>query len=81
MRCRRRGVESEEIDLWLLGGVARMRGRPHRATDEISFALAGPAVTVAVLGGLGPFAGSIGFILAGRRAKQAPAGSSGTRYS
>jgi hypothetical protein len=25
------------------------------------------AVTVAVLGGLGPFAGSIGFVLAGRR--------------
>jgi len=38
-------------------------------------------VTVAVLGGLGPFAGSIGFILAGRRAKQASAGSSCTRYS
>jgi hypothetical protein len=39
------------------------------------------AVTVAVLGGLGPFAGSIGFILAGRRARDASAGSAGTRYS
>jgi hypothetical protein len=29
------------------------------------------AVTVAVLGGLGPFAGSIGFIVEGRRRRQA----------
>jgi len=33
------------------------------------------AVTVAVLGGLGPFAGSIGFIVAGRRKGQAVAAS------
>ncbi len=53
--ARRRGVEIEEIDLWLLGGVARMRGRPHSAGDEIRFALAGPAVTAGfslVFGGL-----------------------------
>jgi len=41
------------------------------------------AVTVAVLGGLGPFAGSIGFVLAGRR--NGPRGSRSvpfrTRYS
>jgi Zn-dependent protease/predicted transcriptional regulator len=43
--ARRRGIEVEEIDLWLLGGVARMSGRPHTAEDELSFALAGPAVT------------------------------------
>jgi Zn-dependent protease len=43
--ARRRGVEIEEIDLWLLGGVARMRGQPKTARDELSFALAGPAVT------------------------------------
>src|SRR5665648_176099 len=29
------------------------------------------AVTVAVLGGLGPFAGSVGFLIAGRRAAPA----------
>ncbi len=46
--ARRRGIEVEEIDLWLLGGVARMSGRPHSAEDELSFALAGPAVTAAV---------------------------------
>ena len=46
--ARRRGVEIEEIDLWLLGGVARMSGRPHSANDELSFALAGPAVTAVI---------------------------------
>jgi hypothetical protein len=38
------------------------------------------AVTVAVLGGLGPFAGSIGFVVAERRGKRA-SGALGTRYS
>jgi Zn-dependent protease/CBS domain-containing protein len=47
--ARRRGVEIEEIDLWLLGGVARMSGEPRRAGDELRFALAGPAVTLVLL--------------------------------
>lgn len=46
--ARRHGVEIEEIDLWLLGGVARMKGSPHQAEDELRFALAGPAVTLAI---------------------------------
>jgi Zn-dependent protease/predicted transcriptional regulator len=46
--ARRRGVEVEEIDLWLLGGVSRMSGRPQTAEDEFSYALAGPAVTAVV---------------------------------
>jgi Zn-dependent protease len=46
--ARRHGVEIEEIDLWLLGGVARMKGYPRRAGDELRFALAGPAVTAAL---------------------------------
>jgi Zn-dependent protease len=46
--ARRRGVRIEEIDLWLLGGVARMSGPPKTAGDELSFALAGPAVTAMV---------------------------------
>jgi Zn-dependent protease len=44
--ARRRGVRVEEIDLWLLGGVARMSGQPGRAVDELAFAAAGPAVTL-----------------------------------
>jgi Zn-dependent protease len=39
--ARRRGVRIEEIDLWLLGGVARMSGQPKTAGDEQRFALAG----------------------------------------
>lgn len=46
--ARRHGVEIEEIDLWLLGGVARMSGYPKRALDELRFALAGPAVTLVI---------------------------------
>jgi Zn-dependent protease len=46
--ARRRGVQIEEIDLWLLGGVARMSGEPRTAEDELHFALAGPAVTAVV---------------------------------
>ena len=45
--ARRRGVRIEGIDLWLLGGVARMSGPPKTAGDELSFALAGPVVTAA----------------------------------
>jgi Zn-dependent protease/CBS domain-containing protein len=46
--ARRHGVEIGEIDLWLLGGVARMKGYPKTAGDELRFALAGPAVTLAI---------------------------------
>jgi Zn-dependent protease len=47
--ARRHGVEIEEIDLWLLGGVARMKGYPRAAGDELRFAIAGPAVTLAIV--------------------------------
>jgi Zn-dependent protease/predicted transcriptional regulator len=46
--ARRGGVEVEEIDLWLLGGVSRMRGQPKTATDELLYAAAGPAVTAVI---------------------------------
>ncbi len=46
--ARRRGIEVEEIDLWLLGGVSRLRGEAHTPGDELRFAVAGPAVTAVV---------------------------------
>jgi Zn-dependent protease/predicted transcriptional regulator len=46
--ARRHGIEVEGIDLWLLGGVSRMRGEAHEPEDELRYALAGPAVTAAV---------------------------------
>jgi Zn-dependent protease len=52
--ARRRGVKIEEIDLWLLGGVARMSGRPKTASDELRFGLADPATAgvAAIFGAL-----------------------------
>jgi len=47
--ARRHGIQIAEIDLWLLGGVARMEGEAHEPGDELRFALAGPAVTAVVL--------------------------------
>jgi Zn-dependent protease len=57
--ARRHGVEIEEIDLWLLGGVARMKGYPKAAGDELRFALAGPAVTLAIAAGFGVVAAAL----------------------
>ena len=47
--ARRHGIRVVEIDLWLLGGVARMEGEAHAPGDELRYALAGPAVTACVL--------------------------------
>lgn len=57
--ARRHGVEIEEIDLWLLGGVARMKGYPKTAGDELSFALAGPAVTLGIAAAFGVIAAAL----------------------
>lgn len=46
--ARRAGIEIEEIDLWLLGGVAKMRGEARKPEDELRYALAGPAVTAVI---------------------------------
>jgi Zn-dependent protease len=47
--ARRQGVRVAGIDLWLLGGVARLEGEAHAPGQELRFALAGPAVTAVVL--------------------------------
>jgi Zn-dependent protease len=46
--ARRHGIEVEEIDLWLLGGVSKMRDEAHDPDDELRYALAGPAVTAVI---------------------------------
>ena len=46
--ARRAGIEVEEIDLWLLGGVSRMKGDARDPHDELRYALAGPLVTAAI---------------------------------
>lgn len=51
--ARRHGIKVDEIDLWLLGGVARLEGEAERPGDELRFAIAGPAVTAAIAAALG----------------------------
>jgi len=46
--ARRHGIEVEEIDLWLLGGVSRLKGHPQDPGDELRYAAAGPAVTAVI---------------------------------
>lgn len=46
--ARRRGIEVQEIDLWLLGGVSQMRDEAHDPGDELRYAIAGPAVTAVI---------------------------------
>jgi Zn-dependent protease len=46
--ARRRGVRIEGIDLWLLGGVSKLKDSPHRPGDELRYAVAGPAVTLLI---------------------------------
>jgi Zn-dependent protease/CBS domain-containing protein len=51
--ARRHGIPVEEIDLWLLGGVARLEGEAKAPGDELRFAAAGPAVTAGIAAVLG----------------------------
>ena len=47
--ARRRGVRIEGIDLWLLGGVSKLKDSPHAPGDELRYAIAGPAVTLVIV--------------------------------
>lgn len=53
--ARRNGLEVEAVTLWLLGGVARLRGEARTPGADFRVAVAGPAVSAllgAVFGGL-----------------------------
>ena len=47
--ARRHGIEVEEIDLWLLGGVSRLERDAEQPSDELWFAAAGPAATAVIV--------------------------------
>lgn len=57
--ARRDGVEIEEIDLWPLGGIARMKALPATPKAELRMALAGPAVSVLLAFALAAVAAAI----------------------
>lgn len=61
LMARRFGIQTEGIDLWLLGGVARLSRDSKNPKEEFFVAVAGPAVTLVVcLLGLG-----VGLLLTG----------------
>ncbi|MFD0663930.1 site-2 protease family protein [Thermocatellispora tengchongensis] len=49
--ARRDGIEVEGITLWLLGGVAQLRGQARTPGADLRIAAVGPAASVAVAAG------------------------------
>jgi Zn-dependent protease len=52
LTARRFGIQTEDITLYPIGGVARLRSLPRSPTAELLITLAGPAVNVAIAAAL-----------------------------
>jgi Zn-dependent protease len=49
LAARREGIPVDGIDLWMLGGFARIQGDPQTPGAELRIALAGPLVTFVII--------------------------------
>ena len=57
--ARRHGIEVESIVLWLLGGVASLRGEPKTPGADFRIAVAGPLTSLALAAGFGLLAAGL----------------------
>jgi Zn-dependent protease len=60
LTARRRGIVVEDITLWLLGGMARLRNAADSPRAELAVAAVGPAISAVLAGGLSALAGLLG---------------------
>ena len=60
--ARRNGIEVESIVLWLLGGVAQLRGEARTPAADFRIAIVGPLTSLGLAIGFGLAAGGVGLL-------------------
>lgn len=57
--ARREGLEVESLTLWVLGGIAALRGQPRTAGGDLRIAAVGPAVSLVLAAAFGLLAAGL----------------------